>query len=281
MTTMNGVVVAYDGSDFAMQALDWAMDEAEMRKLPLTVAHAWHWPYGEASDEAKDHLRRAADHVLWHGVSCARATSAVTEVKGELWKGSANDQLVALSGAADLLVVGSRGLSRVPSMMIGSVACHVAAYAACPALVVRGPGPIPAPLHPGPVVVGVDGTPGGRARPVVEFAFAEAALRQLPLVAVRCGLTAPSFGTSMALVPDLTLAEEELGEALTAWQERYPEVRVSARVTLDAPREALTSLSKQAGLIVVGRRRFGHLGSTADPVLRHAACAVAVVAMAD
>ncbi|WP_285591606.1 universal stress protein, partial [Herbidospora sp. NBRC 101105] len=106
-------------------------------------------------------------------------------------------------------------------------------------------------------------------------------LRQLPLVAVRCGLTAPSFGTSMALVPDLTLAEEELGEALTAWEERYPEVRVSARVTLDAPREALTSLSKQAELIVVGRRRFGHLGSTADPVLRHAACAVAVVAMAD
>ncbi|WP_353051477.1 universal stress protein, partial [Herbidospora sp. NBRC 101105] len=42
MTTMNGVVVGYDGSDFAMQALDWAMDEAEMRKLPLTVAHAWH-----------------------------------------------------------------------------------------------------------------------------------------------------------------------------------------------------------------------------------------------
>ncbi len=278
---MNGVVVGYDGSDFAMQALDWAMDEAEMRKLPLTVAHAWHWPYGEASDEAKDHLRRAADHVLWHGVSCARSTSAVTEVKGELWQGEADDQLAALSGSADLIVVGSRGLSRIPSKMIGSVACHVAAHAACPALVVRGPGPVPAPLHPGPVVVGVDGAPGGRARPVVEFAFAEAALRQLPLVAVRCGLTAPSFGTAMALVPDLTLAEEALGEALTAWQERYPEVRVTAKVTLDAPRETLTSLSAQAGLVVVGRRRFGHLGSTADPLLRHAACPVAVVAMAD
>ncbi|WP_245657653.1 universal stress protein [Herbidospora mongoliensis] len=96
-----------------MRALDWAIGEAEMRKVPLTVAHAWHWPYGEASDEAEDHLRRAADHVLWHGVSCARATSAVADVRSELWRGTAGDHLVALPGAADLVVVGSRGLSPV------------------------------------------------------------------------------------------------------------------------------------------------------------------------
>ncbi|MEV6156599.1 hypothetical protein AB0L53_40260 [Nonomuraea sp. NPDC052129] len=40
---MNHIVLGYDGSDFSVQALD----EAELRKIPLTVAHAWQWPYGE------------------------------------------------------------------------------------------------------------------------------------------------------------------------------------------------------------------------------------------
>ncbi|WP_066367811.1 universal stress protein [Herbidospora mongoliensis] len=116
---------------------------------------------------------------------------------------------------------------------------------------------------------------------MLDFAFAEAASRRLPLLAVRCGLPVMSLGTSMPLVPDLTLAEQDLEEQLHAWREPYPEVWISARITIDAPRETLTGLSEQATLGVVGRRRFGHLGATADPVLRHASCPVAVVALAD
>ncbi|MEV8631322.1 universal stress protein [Streptosporangium sp. NPDC051023] len=37
MTETRDVVVGYDGSDFSMQALEWAMDEAELRKLPIVV----------------------------------------------------------------------------------------------------------------------------------------------------------------------------------------------------------------------------------------------------
>lgn len=36
MTEPRKIVVGYDGSDFSMQALNWAIDEAELRKLPLT-----------------------------------------------------------------------------------------------------------------------------------------------------------------------------------------------------------------------------------------------------
>ncbi|TYB60179.1 universal stress protein [Nonomuraea sp. PA05] len=174
---MNEIVLGYDGSDFSMQALDWALDEAELRNLPLTVAHAWQWPYGKAEEEVKAHLRKAAEHVLWHGAECARQTSSGVDVSADLYEGSAAERLVELSLDAVLVVVGSRGLSALPRAVMGSVAGYVAAHARCPVIVVRGPGPLPAATNPGPIVV-IDREPDAS---VLDFAFDEAALRRLPI----------------------------------------------------------------------------------------------------
>ncbi|MGW5686163.1 universal stress protein [Nonomuraea sp. NPDC003754] len=198
------VVVGYDGSDYSMQALDWAMDEAELRRLPLTVAHAWQWPYGEADEEAKLHLRKAAEHVLWHGADCARHVSSVGKVETDLYEGKAAERLVTLSGEADLVVVGSRGLGGLPLAVLGSVATQVATYASCPVVVVRGPGPLPSIAHPGPVVA----TEAEEA--VLEFAFREASLQRLSVLAL-----APLPAT---------------------WRERYPEV--PAHTGTEPPRDA-------------------------------------------
>ncbi|MFD1542723.1 universal stress protein [Nonomuraea guangzhouensis] len=175
---MNHIVLGYDGSDFSVQALDWALDEAELRKLSLTVAHSWQWPYGEADEEAKNHLRKAADHVLWHGAECARSTSSVVGVETDLYEGPAAQRLVELSSDAALVVVGSRGLHGLPGALVGSVARYVAAHAECPVIVVRGPGPLPALAHPGPIVV-ADKEPTAS---VLEFAADEADMRRLALV---------------------------------------------------------------------------------------------------
>ncbi|MEV4115694.1 universal stress protein [Nonomuraea sp. NPDC049695] len=174
---MNHIVLGYDGSDFSVQALDWALDEAELRKLPLTIAHAWQWPYGEAEEDDKAHLRKAAEHVLWHGADCARSTSAGVRVETDLYEGPAAQRLVELSSDAALVVVGSRGLSALPRAVVGSVAGYVAAHADCPVIVVRGPGPLPAETDPGPIVV-PDKEPDAS---VLEFAFDEAALRRVPV----------------------------------------------------------------------------------------------------
>ncbi|MFD1930258.1 universal stress protein [Nonomuraea mangrovi] len=170
------VIVGYDGSDYSMQALDWAMDEAELRKLPLTVVHAWQWPYGEADEEAKSHLRKAADHVLWHGAECARHAGSVGKVETDLYEGSAVERLVTLSEQAELVVVGSRGMGGLPLAVLGSVATQVATLASCPVVVVRGAGPLPSPAHPGPVVV------TEMEEAVLEFAFKEASQQRLPLL---------------------------------------------------------------------------------------------------
>ncbi|AQZ63189.1 Universal stress protein family [[Actinomadura] parvosata subsp. kistnae] len=176
---MHHIVLGYDGSDFSMQALDWALDEAELRKLPLIVAHAWQWPYGKADEETKAHLRKAAEHVLWHGADCARQTSSGVQVDTDLYEGPAAEHLVGLSGGAALVVVGSRGLSALPRAVVGSVAGYVAAHAQSPVIVVRGPGPLPAATARGSIVV-AETNPD---ETVLEFAFGEAELRQLPLAA--------------------------------------------------------------------------------------------------
>lgn len=277
LTSNRAVIVGYDGSDYSMQALYWAMDEAELRGSPLIVMHAWSWPYGQASDEAKSHLRNAAEHVLWHGAECARSCSTVNDVRGDLHEGSASERLSELSGEAELIVVGSRGLGAAERAAVGSVAVHVASHARCPVIAVRGPGPIPVPAHPGPVVVGVGSKPDAA---VVGFAFNQAELRRMRLVALHAEapvpaslVTAPSAHVGESAVP--APHDDALRMRLKPWQEEHPLVRVSTSVVTAPPAAALREASRDASLIVVGRHEG--LGPTARALLQESTCPVAVV----
>ncbi|GII06119.1 universal stress protein [Planobispora takensis] len=272
------IVVGYDGSDFSMQALDWAMDEAELRGASLTVTHAWRWPYGKASEDARLHLRKAAEHVLYHGVDCVRSTSALTDVRADLYEGAAAERIVELSAGAQLVVVGSRGLDALARSVVGSVATYVTTHTHAPVIIVRGPGPIPAPVEPGPLVLGLTViTP----EEVVEFAFAEAALRQLRLVAVHAGHQQPAEGgTVMEPLPGIEAERERMDKHLAPWRERYPDVPVTCRSVAAAPADALEEAGTGAIMVVVGAGRFhnrGRLGTIARAMAEHAPCPVAIV----
>ncbi|MEO3875998.1 universal stress protein [Nonomuraea sp. B12E4] len=273
-----GVVVGYDGSDHSMQALDWSMDEAELRRLPLTVCHAWQWPYGGGDQSARESLRRAAEHVLWHGADCARASSSGLDVRSDLYEGSATERLEALSGDADLLVVGCRGLGAVARAVVGSVAAHVAAHASCPVIVVRGKGSLPRPSHPGPIVAGV--ADDGKAEAVLAFACTEAAMRGLPLVVIHAwdlpaaswrGVTIPAFDPMAAR----NAAEDWLADLLTPWRKKAPNVTIEARTTLSGAGDALAAVADTT-LMVVGSPH-GRFGSVAAAMVRQARCPVAIV----
>lgn len=175
------------------------------------------------------------------------------------------ERLMAESGDASLIVVGSTGFLAMSDLVTGSTAMEVAVRADVPVVVVRPGLPDTAPgPSAGRVVVGVDGTALSEA--AIRFAFAEAEDR-------RCGVTAVHA----------VEREEDRGPAaamLGALGADHPDVRPVLRTGLAS--RALIEESAGAELLVVGSRgRAGLsgmlLGSVSQAVVHRAHCPVAVV----
>jgi nucleotide-binding universal stress UspA family protein len=270
----SGVVVGFDGSAHAMQALDWALDEAELRRSPLILCHAWQWPYGASDELGRRSLRMAANHVLEHGVECARYRTGGVQVASTLCEGPAVRRLAEMSTTAELLIVGSRGLGDFARLAVGSVGEQVAAHASCPVVVIRGAGPLPRPETPRPLAVGVVDSPGGRA--ALGFAAREALLRGLPLhVLHACG----EPGLTRALGPSAASAGDRLNRLVDLWRDRHPDLDLRPCLIEEHARTALLTAAEGAGLLVLGRSRHhrSRLGSIGRWMLHHVACPVAVV----
>ncbi|SME90359.1 universal stress protein [Streptomyces sp. Amel2xC10] len=283
------VVVGVDGSAPALAAVETAAREAELRGAALRVVHAFAWPsshvpLGPSQPGPATEIRRSAERLLAEAVERALAVAPGIEAGHALVTGDPLGVLEAQSRSADLVVVGSRGTSEFVGLLVGSTAVHLATHGRCPVLVVReqlG--------ADGPVVLGVDGSAAGEA--AVDFAFAEAALRGAPLLALHAWTTwnAPLPPPQDARVPYANppgaLAEEEerlLHEVLAGHREKYPDVAVEHRVVQGRTREALIEASRSAQLVVVGARGRGGfagllLGSVSQAVLHHAHCPVVVV----
>jgi nucleotide-binding universal stress UspA family protein len=133
---MKGIVVGIDCSPLAEVPLRWALREAALRSVPLTVVHAW-------SSEGCD--PRGSDSSA--DVACEAARVLVTRVQREeepvdvyldVAEGRPADILVRRSASADLLVVGTRGLDTLAGALLGSVSQRCVTQATCPVVVVRG-----------------------------------------------------------------------------------------------------------------------------------------------
>ncbi|MFE9092866.1 universal stress protein [Streptomyces sp. NPDC007264] len=284
------VVVGVDGSASSLAAAEVAAGEARRRDAALRVVHAFMWPalhvpLGPSSwGPPEGGLRNMTERLVAEAVERARAVAPEVEVTGGVVTGEPLTVLEEQSRAAELVVVGSRGMGGFVGLLVGSTAVHLAAHGRCPVLVVRE--------HPeatGPIVVGVDGSAAGDK--AVDFAFAEAALHGARLDALHAWTPwnapmAPPQDASMPYANEPgALAEGEerlLAETLAGRRERYPNVSVTQRVVRGATREALIEASRAARLLVVGARGRGGfagllLGSVSQAVLHHAHCPVAVV----
>jgi nucleotide-binding universal stress UspA family protein len=272
---MYGIVAGYDGSPGAAQALRWAAREARARDTALTVCLAWTPDHVELPTETGlcDLARQHGQEILTRGLPYAESLLGPGRVRADLAGGPAARVLCERSRSADMVVVGSRGHSELPGLRLGSVSWQVAGHASGRVVVVRGPWR-PANQPPGPVVAGVDGSPAGRA--AIAFAFEEAALRGVPLLAV-CALT-----DAAGRLGEIRRIREDFENLMTDEAKAHPEVSVWHRVLPGTPRAALLAAAAEAQLIVVGARGRGgfeemSLGSIAHAVLQYAACPVAVV----
>ncbi|MGW5055036.1 universal stress protein [Actinokineospora sp. NPDC004072] len=283
---MSQIIAAVDGSPAALDAVRWAAREAAARGLPLRLLHAYPPPpprLPAALDPDDRWVAAMTDHaerVLAEASAAARAAApGVTPILDERM-GTPSQVVVDASLDAHAVVLGSRGLGGFRGLLAGSLALTMATHAHSPVVVVRG-----APEQ-GPVVVGVDGSPAGEA--ALAFAFDQAAHRGVGLRAVHTWLDTAYTGGWYPL-PVLmdwdAIAEDErafLAERLAGWTEKYPEVPVERIVVRDRPARALLDHAEDAQLLVVGSR--GHsplagvvLGGTAQAVLHHAECPVAVI----
>jgi nucleotide-binding universal stress UspA family protein len=138
------IVVGVDGSPESKAALEWAIDEAGLRGCGVLALYAWAFPAITAPLAPGplvydgEVLHREAEELLDAAVAETDGGEGV-RVRQVVVEGDAAGALIEASEEAELLVVGSRGLGGVASVLLGSVSKRCAHEAACPVVIVRQP----------------------------------------------------------------------------------------------------------------------------------------------
>jgi nucleotide-binding universal stress UspA family protein len=142
------IVVAYDGSSQARIALDRAIDMALTWSSRLSIVTVYQAPImwsvapmvpPEPPGEIE---RKAMQDVLAEAVRTAEKRG-VSAVRGELLQDHPAEAILQFADSehADLVVMGSRGRSAAPRLLLGSVSDAVLHHARVAVLVVRPPVP--------------------------------------------------------------------------------------------------------------------------------------------
>ena len=116
----------------------WAAAEARLRGAALEVVHV-DFARREALEALAPDMLDAERSVLERAMVRAKALAPGTVVVGRLCEPPAGRALVAASAGAEMLVVGSRGLSPLKEMALGSVSIECTHQALCPVVVIRSP----------------------------------------------------------------------------------------------------------------------------------------------
>ena len=140
---MSGIIVGVDGSGHSQRALKFAMKEAVIRHMPLTVLtvhEAVRGYYSGAAiypddpirtEEARSAAQAETDKVL-AGLDGPHPESVTVKAV----HGFPVEELINAGRDADMLVLGSRGAGGFTRLMMGSTADQVTRHAHCPVLIV-------------------------------------------------------------------------------------------------------------------------------------------------
>ena len=289
MNTKAGtIVVGVDGSESSQRAVAWAAEQAVTERRALTLAHAVHAvtpAYLDAAildpTEARSALLAGGRKVLEVARQIAEKKAPDLEIHEVLELLDPREMLLEISQVAAMVVIGSRGRGQVRSLLLGSVGVALVRHAHCPVVVHR---PGNAGTVRNGIVVGVEASEESRV--VLEFAYREASLRDLPLTVLHCywdvqaGTTAA--GIMYESVNDVEDEQVSFGEAMAGMSEKYPDVHVTTRMVRGLPHLVLAHLGERMNLIVVGAHqanRFAQMvhGSVSVALVERATCPVAVV----
>lgn len=171
------VVAAIDGSDTAIHAALWAIDEAIARSVPLRLVCVTKATHPSADDyyadihHAENAIRAARDAV--------ESTGRPVKIETAILSGPPAVSLIFESEDADLVCIGTVGIGRNARAILGSTATELAEKARCPVAIIRPQDEIPRDATQW-VVVAVTDEPDSES--VVERAMDEARLREAPVL---------------------------------------------------------------------------------------------------
>lgn len=141
------ILIAVDFSRDSDAAIAWGLDYAALRKLPVVLFHAIHdsaespgfyTREGETGLVKIDEVAQEMMDAQMQRLDLKRRRLSVTPM---LVSGIPSGRIVEVAAdlGADLIVIGTRGRSRVKSLLLGSVAENVVQKAPCPVVVVKAP----------------------------------------------------------------------------------------------------------------------------------------------
>lgn len=147
-TRIQRILVAFDGSKDSVKAIRLACSIASRNSAKVTVVHVYSSPviafsaasgmpipdYTDLEQAAKD----TGKQILSRGVQLA--ADAGVKAEGELLEASSVVQALvefATKEKADLIVVGTRGMTGFRKLILGSVSAGLVSHSPCTVLVAR------------------------------------------------------------------------------------------------------------------------------------------------
>jgi len=284
------ILFATDGSADATIAAEWIRHmpfptDARYRVISVVAP-----PALPALPDLEHGVRQTAVRAAQGAVAEARALLPSSDASDDgVLEGAARDTIVrtAADWAADLVVVGARGLGAVKEFLLGGVSHGVARHAPCPVLVCRG-----APRQVRVITIAHDGSPGaaGALKLVSGLRLPHHAHLRVVGVAdpVRYPATAPgilgaALHHAIAQVEGERKAalEKQLQPAVNELWNRVATVDMSVVVGSPAWEILRYADVTETDLLVMGARGMGTmerllLGSVSESVLRQASIPVLI-----
>ncbi len=138
------ILVPIDFSEHTASVLEWATHLAEEHRASIVLLHAYHLPvefqqlegaylpadfWANAKEEAERSLAESAEELKVKGLE-------VEEVVREGYPATVIEDEAGRQ-SADLIVIGTHGLSGLKHLLLGSIAERVVQKAPCPVLTVK------------------------------------------------------------------------------------------------------------------------------------------------
>jgi len=285
-TPLRTILVATDFSATANLALSWAEEIARAHGACIEIVHALNLPLlmpemAAPTAEFLDEVEQAAERTLREAVG--RIKGGGCEVKARLVPGQPSQVVldVARQLQPDLIVLGTRGLTGIRHLLLGSTTERVVQHAHSPVLAVH-----PADRHPerpvGTILVPTDFSEDAdlaveAALRLLSHGETEEKLVLLHVYNLPIEYTAygPIPLSSSFLADAGAKAQAHLEEKAEAL--RRPGLAIDTRVCEGYPPEVICAEAERAGADLIamgtrGRAGLGHLllGSTAERVVQTA-----------